>query len=126
MTSSPARSTSTRMGTTPRTADASSTPMRAETDNKILIIFKFTETLNVLDILCRDRRYGCLILDVTMPTTKRQKMVDRFPKAGARSSCSRPKREAEECGIKLIGADRLFLFDHDWNPASDIQTLARV
>lgn len=29
-------------------------------------------------------------------------------------------------GLNLIGASRLILFDSDWNPASDAQTMARI
>lgn len=29
-------------------------------------------------------------------------------------------------GLNLVGASRLVLFDSDWNPASDLQAMARV
>lgn len=29
-------------------------------------------------------------------------------------------------GLNLIGASRLILFDSDWNPANDLQAMARI
>lgn len=34
--------------------------------------------------------------------------------------------KAGGCGLNLIGANRLILFDPDWNPATDKQAAARV
>ena len=34
--------------------------------------------------------------------------------------------KAGGCGLNLIGANRLVMFDPDWNPASDDQAMARV
>jgi hypothetical protein len=34
--------------------------------------------------------------------------------------------QAGGCGLNLIGANRLVLFDPDWNPANDKQAAARV
>ena len=33
--------------------------------------------------------------------------------------------KAGGCGLNLIGANRLFMFDPDWNPANDDQAMAR-
>lgn len=63
-----------------------------------------------------------------MSVPKRQKLVDRFNDA---SNPENPtvfllSSKAGGCGINLIGANRLVLFDPDWNPAADQQALARV
>ncbi len=100
--------------------------MRAETDDKIVLISNFTQTLDVFEKLCRDRRYGCLRLDGTMTTQKRQKLVDRFNDPHGKETVFLLSSKAGGCGINLIGANRLVLFDPDWNPASDMQALARV
>ena len=33
--------------------------------------------------------------------------------------------KAGGCGLNLIGANRLIMFDPDWNPANDDQAMAR-
>ena len=37
-----------------------------------------------------------------------------------------PSSKAGGTGLNLIGASRLVLFDIDWNPATDLQAMARV
>ena len=34
--------------------------------------------------------------------------------------------KAGGCGLNLIGANRLVMFDPDWNPANDEQAMARI
>lgn len=34
--------------------------------------------------------------------------------------------KAGGCGLNLIGANRLIMFDPDWNPANDDQAMARI
>ncbi|KAL5598548.1 uncharacterized protein BROUX77_006382 [Berkeleyomyces rouxiae] len=100
--------------------------IRADTNDKIVLISNYTQTLDLFERLCRNRQYGCLRLDGTMNISKRQKLVDRFNDPEGPEFVFLLSSKAGGCGINLIGANRLVLFDPDWNPASDQQALARV
>jgi DNA repair and recombination protein RAD54 and RAD54-like protein len=100
--------------------------IRQDTNDKIVLISNYTQTLDVLEKLCRARSYGCLRLDGTMNVNKRQKLVDKFNDPNGEEFVFLLSSKAGGCGINLIGANRLILFDPDWNPAADQQALARV
>lgn len=101
--------------------------IRADTNDKIVLISNYTQTLDVFAQLCRAKGYGHLRLDGTMNVGKRQKLVDRFNDPENTSDfIFLLSSKAGGCGINLIGANRLVLFDPDWNPAADQQALARV
>lgn len=91
--------------------------------------------------------YGSLRLDGSMTINKRQKLVDRFNNPDGTEFVFLLSSKAGGCGLNLIGANRLVLFDPgtskfhcilqnigcsnapwvlDWNPAADQQALARV
>ncbi|ODV96997.1 hypothetical protein PACTADRAFT_74584 [Pachysolen tannophilus NRRL Y-2460] len=97
-----------------------------ETDDKIVIISNYTQTLDIVEKLCRANKFGSFRLDGTMATNKRQKLVDKFNDKEGREFVFLLSSKAGGCGINLIGANRLVLVDPDWNPASDQQALARV
>jgi DNA repair and recombination RAD54-like protein len=70
-----------------------------------------------------------------MNVNKRQKLVDRFNDPEGQEFVFLLSSKAGGCGLNLIGANRLILFDPgidaknvntDWNPAADQQALARV
>lgn len=148
--------------------------MRANSPtDKIVLISNFTTTLDQFEKLCSANKYGFLRLDGTMNVTKRQKLVDKFNNPEGKEFVFLLSSKAGGCGINLIGANRLILFDPgasfslslvlcltplphshpssslisnltfplslslpfspflyftlaDWNPASDMQALARV
>ncbi|KAI5817976.1 putative dsDNA-dependent ATPase Rad54 [Pyronema omphalodes] len=100
--------------------------IRQDTNDKIVLISNFTQTLDVFERLCRSRGYGCLRLDGTMNVNKRQKLVDKFNDPEGPEFVFLLSSKAGGCGLNLIGANRLVLFDPDWNPAADQQALARV
>ncbi|OCL07331.1 hypothetical protein AOQ84DRAFT_409184 [Glonium stellatum] len=100
--------------------------IRADTNDKIVLISNYTQTLDLFATLCRARNYGCLRLDGTMNVSKRQKLVDKFNDPEGPEFIFLLSSKAGGCGLNLIGANRLVLFDPDWNPAADQQALARV
>ncbi|TAQ84713.1 hypothetical protein B7494_g6952 [Chlorociboria aeruginascens] len=100
--------------------------IRKDTNDKIVLISNYTQTLDIFDKLCRSRGYGSLRLDGTMNVTKRQKLVDKFNDPEGEEFVFLLSSKAGGCGLNLIGANRLVLFDPDWNPAADQQALARV
>lgn len=100
--------------------------IRQDTNDKIVLISNYTQTLDLFEKLCRSRSYGCFRLDGTMTVGKRQKLVDKFNDPEAPEFVFLLSSKAGGCGLNLIGANRLVLFDPDWNPAADQQALARV
>ncbi|KAG6866986.1 hypothetical protein C0991_003902 [Blastosporella zonata] len=100
--------------------------IKTHTTDKIVLISNYTQTLDLFEKLCRSKKYGCFRLDGTMSITKRQKIVDQFNDPEGKEFIFLLSSKAGGCGINLIGANRLILFDPDWNPAADQQALARV
>lgn len=100
--------------------------IRAETNDKIVLISNYTKTLDLVEKLCRRKRYSALRLDGTMAINKRQKLVDQFNDPEQDAFIFLLSSKAGGCGLNLVGANRLVLMDPDWNPASDQQALARV
>ncbi|CED82075.1 dna repair snf2 family [Phaffia rhodozyma] len=111
--------------------------LRTTTDDKIVLISNYTQTLDLFQKLCYNNKYPVLRLDGSMAVTKRQKLVDKFNDPNGGQFVFLLSSKAGGCGINLIGANRLILFDPDWvshstlhtfgdNPAADQQALARV
>lgn len=53
-------------------------------------------------------------------------MVDKFNDPASPDFIFMLSSKAGGCGLNLIGANRLVMFDPDWNPANDDQAMARV
>lgn len=100
--------------------------IREETDDKIVVISNYTRTLDLIEKMCRYKRFGSLRLDGTLTVNKRQKIVDKFNDPEGSEFVFLLSSKAGGCGINLIGANRLVLMDPDWNPAADQQALARI
>lgn len=101
--------------------------LQTTTSEKIVLVSNYTSTLNLLGILLTSLSMPFLRLDGSTPSAKRQSLVDDFNRAPA-SKCFAflLSAKAGGTGLNLIGASRLVLFDVDWNPATDLQAMARI
>ena len=94
---------------------------------KVVLVSNYTSTLDILGNLLSSLSYPFLRLDGSVPSGKRQSLVDRFNRSNSRSCFAfLLSAKAGGMGLNLIGASRLILFDVDWNPATDAQAMARI
>ncbi|KAJ5088591.1 DNA repair and recombination protein [Penicillium angulare] len=101
--------------------------MRNNTTEKIVLVSNYTSTLNLLATLLSSLGLPFLRLDGSTPAQKRQPLVDDFNRQPAdKCFAFLLSAKAGGTGLNLIGASRLILFDVDWNPATDIQAMARI
>ncbi|KAF3773416.1 DNA repair and recombination protein [Nymphaea thermarum] len=100
--------------------------LRQRTDDRIVLVSNYTQTLDLFAQLCRERRYPFLRLDGSTSISKRQKLVNQFNDISKDEFVFLLSSKAGGCGLNLIGGNRLVLFDPDWNPANDKQAAARV
>lgn len=85
--------------------------IKTQTDDKIVLISNATQTLDLMEKLCRNKKYGYVRLDGTMNVNKRSKIVSRFNDPEGKEFVFLLSSKAGGCGINLIGANRLILFD---------------
>ncbi|CAH0548716.1 unnamed protein product [Brassicogethes aeneus] len=100
--------------------------LKANYDDKIVLVSNYTQTLDLFEKLCKRRGYLYVRLDGSMSIKKRAKVVESFNKPESPEFIFMLSSKAGGCGLNLIGANRLIMFDPDWNPANDDQAMARV
>lgn len=94
--------------------------------DKLVIVSNFTQTLDIIAALCNSKQIAFFQLDGSTPIKKRQQLVDYFNVPGSQEIVFLLSSKAGGVGLNLIGANRLILFDPDWNPANDAQAMGRV
>ncbi|EDN09656.1 conserved hypothetical protein [Histoplasma mississippiense (nom. inval.)] len=101
--------------------------IRHTTSEKVVLISNYTSTLDLLATFLTSLSLPFLRLDGSTPPSKRQGLVDDFNRSSSSSVFAfLLSAKAGGTGLNLIGASRLILFDVDWNPATDIQAMARI
>ena len=93
---------------------------------KVVLCAGFTRSLDLLQLSIEARGWGTLRLDGKVGVEKRQELVDRFNAPGSPVFAFLLSTRAGGTGFNLVGANRLVLYDPDWNPAVDDQAMARV
>ena len=110
-----------------RTLDQLLHTLRTTTNEKVVLVSNYTSTLDLLSTLLTSLSPPIHSHDGSTPSSKRQDLVDTFNHDPA-STCFAflLSAKAGGVGLNLIGASRLVLFDVDWNPATDLQAMARI
>ncbi|XP_066034754.1 DNA repair and recombination protein RAD54B isoform X2 [Chamaea fasciata] len=93
---------------------------------RVVLVSNYTQTLNVLQDVCKHSGYSYTRLDGHTPVSQRQHIVDTFNSKFSPVFIFLLSSKAGGVGLNLVGASHLILYDIDWNPATDIQAMARV
>jgi DNA repair and recombination protein RAD54B len=94
--------------------------------DRVVLVSNYTQTLDVLALVCGARHYPLVRLDGSTSLAQRQSLVNRWNDKANDLFVFLLSTKAGGVGLNLVGANRLVLFDSDWNPANDLQALARV
>ncbi|KZT54882.1 hypothetical protein CALCODRAFT_472835 [Calocera cornea HHB12733] len=101
--------------------------LRKSTDEKAIIVSQFTKTLDLIEAICNKMRWSRTRLDGSTAQDERDRRVTEFNRSD-QSSCFvfLLSLKAGGVGLNLVGASRLILLDSSWNPAHDLQAMARI
>ncbi|XP_017579315.1 DNA repair and recombination protein RAD54B [Pygocentrus nattereri] len=94
--------------------------------DKVVLVSNYTQTLDLLQDLCAHLGYSWCRLDGQTPVSQRQRIVEAFNSRYSSHFLFLLSSKAGGVGLNLVGASHLVLYDIDWNPANDIQAMARV
>jgi len=93
--------------------------------NKILVFSRSTRLLSIMEIAIRAQGYRCLRLDGNTPVKQRQALCSEFNSLGSNIFVFIISTRAGGVGLNLTGANKVVIFDPDWNPCLDLQAQDR-
>ena len=100
--------------------------VKASCSDRFVLVSNYTTTLDLLEVLCKEAAYSFLRLDGSVTSDKRRDVVASFNKPQSDVFVFLLSSLAGGVGLNLVGANRLVLIDPSWNPAHDLQAMARV
>ncbi|KAG2177342.1 hypothetical protein INT43_007999 [Umbelopsis isabellina] len=100
--------------------------IRQHTKEKVVVVSNYTQTLDILEVMCDANNYLYYRLDGQTPAAQRQTTVDHFNRQDDDRFIFLLSAKSGGVGLNLTGASRLILFDPDWNPSVDKQVMARI
>ncbi|KAL1938981.1 hypothetical protein VTO73DRAFT_11134 [Trametes versicolor] len=98
---------------------------KREGGNKVLIFTKSVKLLEMLEFHLNSRNYGFVKLDGSTKQPDRMPMIDRFQEDPA-IFVFLISTMAGGTGLNLTAANKVVVFDPNWNPAHDLQAMDRA
>jgi DNA excision repair protein ERCC-6 len=96
-----------------------------EHGHRVLIFSQTRTCLDIIENLLEQRTHTYFRMDGTTPSHHRQHLIDRFNKDPS-IFCALLTTRVGGLGVNLVGADRVVIFDPDWNPVTDEQARERA
>ncbi|GAB4818167.1 hypothetical protein N2152v2_005213 [Parachlorella kessleri] len=93
--------------------------------DRVVVVSQSTAALDLVQQLCDMRSYKTVRIDGSTDVTKRQDVVNSFNNYNV-GQVFLLSTTAGGAGLNLVGANRLVLLDSHWNPAMDLQAMARI
>ena len=90
---------------------------------KVVLVSNYTQTLDILQEVCKCHGYAYIGPDEQTPISQRQQSVDGF---NSKLFIFLLSSRADGMGLNFIEGSHLILYDIDWNPATDIQAMSRM
>ena len=100
--------------------------MKASTNDRVVIVSNYTTSLDLVDAICKKLSYKTVRLDGSTEISKRSDIVSSFNNPNSGIFVFLLSSKAGGVGLNLIGGNRIILLDPSWNPAHDLQAMARV
>jgi hypothetical protein len=93
--------------------------------HRVLIFSQFVMVLDILNDYFMYRGFNFERIDGAVHGKERQLAIDRFCAPDSNAFIFMLSTRAGGVGINLTAADRVIIFDSDWNPQNDVQAMAR-
>ncbi|XQJ25785.1 SNF2 family helicase-like protein, putative [Leishmania guyanensis] len=93
--------------------------------HRVLIFSQTRMMLDIIENMCEQHAYRYIRMDGETNGHHRQELMDRFNEDDSIFVALLTTRVGG-IGVNLIGADRVVIFDPDWNPITDVQARERA
>ncbi|RKP19637.1 hypothetical protein ROZALSC1DRAFT_28781, partial [Rozella allomycis CSF55] len=96
-----------------------------ENGNKVLIFSQTRMMLDIIEHAVKEKNYSYLRMDGSTNVNQRMPLVEKFNQ-DSQVFCFLLTTKVGGLGINLTGADRVLIYDPDWNPSNDAQARERA
>ncbi|XP_036912578.1 DNA excision repair protein ERCC-6 isoform X2 [Sturnira hondurensis] len=94
-------------------------------DQRVLLFSQSRQMLDLLEVFVRAQKYSYLKMDGTTTIASRQPLITRFNEDTSIFVFLLTTRVGG-LGVNLTGANRVIIYDPDWNPSTDTQARERA